>query len=101
MTDGEYMIHFSMWAALKSPLIISTDIRFISPTAYSIYSNPAVLAVSQDPGSRPVFRRWRYFVADTDQFGQGEIQMWSTVRNGGEQLLDEKTYLRHELREAS
>ncbi|KAI5121708.1 hypothetical protein M0805_002101 [Coniferiporia weirii] len=87
MTDEEYVTHFSFWAALKSPLIMSNNLQKITPSGYSILSNPAVLAVSQDPGSSPAFRRWRYFVNDTDEFGQGEIQMWSSSLSGGDTLV--------------
>ncbi|EJC99288.1 alpha-galactosidase/alpha-n-acetylgalactosaminidase [Fomitiporia mediterranea MF3/22] len=87
MTDDEYKTHFTMWAALKSPLIMGNDLRKITPETLSILSNPAVLAISQDTGSRPAFRRWRYFVGDTDKFGQGEIQMWSGSLSGGDALV--------------
>ncbi|THH12158.1 hypothetical protein EW145_g192 [Phellinidium pouzarii] len=87
MTDEEYVTHFSMWAALKSPLIMGNDLRKITPSALSILSNPAVLAVSQDPGSSGAFRRWRYFVPDTDLYGQGEIQLWSASLSGGDALV--------------
>ncbi|KAL5481045.1 hypothetical protein ACEPAI_9986 [Sanghuangporus weigelae] len=87
MTDDEYKTHFTMWAALKSPLIMGNDLRVITPQTLSILSNPAILAISQDPGSRPAFRRWRFFVDDTDEFGQGEIQMWSASLSGGDQFV--------------
>lgn len=87
MTDDEYIAHFSLWAALKSPLIMGNDLRKITPSTLSILSNSAVLAISQDTGSRPAFRRWRYFVDDVDQFGQGEIQMWSALLSGGDALV--------------
>ena len=87
MTDDEYKTHLTMWSALKSPLIMGNDLRVISPETLSILSNPAILAISQDPGSRPAFRRWRYFVDDTDEFGQGEIQMWSASLSGGDRFV--------------
>ncbi|KAH8111511.1 alpha-galactosidase/alpha-n-acetylgalactosaminidase [Phellopilus nigrolimitatus] len=87
MTDVEYVTHFSMWVALKSPLIMGNDLRNITPATLSILSNPAVLAVSQDPDVRPAFRIWRYAVGDTDAFGQGEIQMWSASLSGGDALV--------------
>ena len=87
MTDEEYKAHFTMWAALKSPLIMGNDLRKITPEAFSILSNPAIIAISQDPSSRPAFRRWRYFVNDTDEFGQGEISLWSGTLSGGDQFV--------------
>lgn len=88
MNDDEYVAHFSLWAAIKSPLIMGNDLRKITPSALSILSNPAVLAISQDPNSRPADRQWRYFVPDTDQYGMGEIQMWSgSLSNGDMSVL--------------
>ena len=87
MNDDEYVTHFSLWAAIKSPLIMGNALRKITPSALSILLNPAVLAVSQDPGSRPADRQWRYFVADKDQYGKGEIQMWSGTLSGTDRLV--------------
>ncbi|KAI4130612.1 MAG: hypothetical protein LQ347_003309 [Umbilicaria vellea] len=83
MTDDEQITHFTMWAILKSPLIIGTNVPAMSPQALSIYSNPAVIAINQDPAGSEVKRNWRYFVNDTDQYGQGEIQLWTgSLANG-------------------
>ncbi|KAK5136687.1 hypothetical protein LTR08_002340 [Meristemomyces frigidus] len=76
-TDDEYKIHMTMWAALKSPLIMGTDIRSLDANAYSIYTNPAILALSQDPAGASAQRRWRYYVPSTDMYGGGEIQLWA------------------------
>eukprot|EP00479_Gromia_sphaerica_P012792 TRINITY_DN687_c0_g2_i3.p1 TRINITY_DN687_c0_g2~~TRINITY_DN687_c0_g2_i3.p1 ORF type:complete len:222 (-),score=61.65 TRINITY_DN687_c0_g2_i3:132-797(-) len=48
MTTTEYISHFSLWAALKAPLLIGTDIRSISQTDLDIYLNKEVIAISQD-----------------------------------------------------
>lgn len=77
MNDEEYKLHMTMWAATKSPLIMGTDIRDLNAAAFSIYTNPAVLAISQDPAGSSIVRRWRYYVPQVDQNGQGEISMWS------------------------
>jgi len=77
MNDDEYKLHMTMWAASKSPMIMGTDIRVLSGPSLSIYTNPAILAISQDPMGSAIVRRWRYYVADIDQYGQGEISMWS------------------------
>ena len=87
MTDEEYKTHFSMWAAVKSPLLMGNDIRVLTPQSLSILTNPAVLAVSQDPLGSSAVRMWRYPVADTDRYGQGEIQMWTGTLTGGDQLV--------------
>lgn len=77
MSDEEYKVMFTMWAVLKSPLIIGTDISTLDPDAYSIYMNPAIIAINQDPGATTATRIWRYFVSPTDVYGTGEIQMWT------------------------
>ena len=71
MSDDEYKLHMTMWAAMKSPLIMGTDIRSMDAPTYSIYTNPAIIALNQDPLGAPVIRKWRYYVPG------GEIQMHS------------------------
>ncbi|KAK9242916.1 glycoside hydrolase superfamily [Lipomyces tetrasporus] len=87
MDDEEYKTHFSLWAAVKSPLLMGNDVNVMDAKALSILTNPAVLAVSQDTAGVPVNRMWRYYVSDTDAYGQGEIQMWSGPLSGGDQLV--------------
>lgn len=87
MTDDEYKLHFTMWAAVKSPLIMGNDIRNMTPETYSILTNPAILALSQDPQGSSVVRRWRYPVNDTNEYGQGEIQMWSGDLYGNDKVV--------------
>ncbi|KAL8814502.1 MAG: hypothetical protein Q9191_008543, partial [Dirinaria sp. TL-2023a] len=83
MSDSEYVLHFSLWAILKSPLIIGTDVRNMTPATLAIYSNPAVLAVSQDPMGTSAYRVWTRPAA-TDEYGQGEIQCWVGALAGGD-----------------
>lgn len=84
MTDDEYKAHFTMWAAVKSALVMGNDIRSLDALSLSILTNPAILAISQDPAGSSVTRRWRYHVPETDQYGQGEIQMWSGSLDNGD-----------------
>ncbi|KAG9239360.1 glycoside hydrolase family 27 protein [Amylocarpus encephaloides] len=79
MNDAEYVAHFSMWSAVKSPLIMGNDIRIIKPQDLSILSNAAVIAVNQDPLGQSAARRWLYQTntTDVDENGKAEIQMWS------------------------
>lgn len=85
MSDVEYQLHMTMWAAMKSPLVMGTDIRVLSPQSLSIYLNPAILAISQDPTGSSVVRRWRYYTAP-DANGQGEISMWSGSLSNGDYI---------------
>ncbi|KAJ5197078.1 hypothetical protein N7449_007557 [Penicillium cf. viridicatum] len=86
-TDNEAVAHFSLWAALKSPLIMTNVMSKIDPPTLSILQNPAVLAVSQDPMGLSAFRIWRHYVDDVDEYGKGEIQMFSGILSGGDQLV--------------
>jgi len=87
MTDSEYIVHMTLWAALKSPLIMGTDIRSLDANAYSIYTNPAILAISQDPNGASAQRVWRYFIGPGDASGPGEIQLWSGGLAHGDQIV--------------
>ncbi|ETI28250.1 hypothetical protein G647_00699 [Cladophialophora carrionii CBS 160.54] len=77
MNDEEYKAHFSMWAALKSPLLIGTDIRRLSAKTLTLLNNPAVIAVNQDPLGRSVAQISRDQQVKKDKYGQGETQIWS------------------------
>ncbi|KAJ5833462.1 Alpha-galactosidase/alpha-n-acetylgalactosaminidase [Penicillium riverlandense] len=87
MTDEEYITHFSLWAAMKSPMIMTNVFAKIDGRTLSILQNTAVLAVSQDSAGSSATRRWRYYVDDTDVFGQGEIQLFTGPLSGGDQLV--------------
>ncbi|MBV9607332.1 MAG: alpha-galactosidase [Solirubrobacterales bacterium] len=59
-TALEYRSEFSLWAEMAAPLIASTNVSALSPTALSIYENREVIAVDQDPlGAQgvPISRR--------------------------------------------
>jgi alpha-galactosidase len=77
----------SLWAAFKSPLLMTNVLTKIDPPTLSILQNPAVLAVSQDPSGSSVNRIWRYYVNDIDANGYGEIQLFSGGLAGGDQLV--------------
>ena len=87
MTDEEEKTHFSMWAAVKSPLVIGANLNTLDAKSFSIYVNPAIIAVNQDAAGAPVMRVWRYYVSDTDEHGQGEIQLWSGPLDNGDQIV--------------
>ena len=87
MTDEEYIVHFSMWCALKSTLLIGADLRTLSPKTLSILNNPAVIAVSQDPIGRSASRVRQDFNVKKDKYGQGEVQIWSGPLYPNDQLL--------------
>lgn len=84
--DNEYVTHFSMWAINSSPLMIGTNIGTISPANLAILSNPAIIALNQDPSASAAVRKWRYLV-DPDDYGQGEIALWTRVMDNGDTVI--------------
>ena len=81
LTEDEAISHFSLWAALKSPLLMTNVMTKIDGPTLSILQNTAVLAVSQDPQGSSAVRIWRHYVDD------GEIQMYSGPLSGGDQVV--------------
>ncbi|XP_040384052.1 alpha-galactosidase-like isoform X4 [Oryza brachyantha] len=49
MSNDEYIVHFSLWAISKAPLIIGCDVSHMSQQTYDILANKEVIAVNQDP----------------------------------------------------
>lgn len=47
--DAESRSHFSMWAAMKAPLLIGTDVTNMSKATLTTLTNKDVIAVNQDP----------------------------------------------------
>lgn len=86
-TDDEYITHFSMWAMMSSPLLIGTNVLTLTPANLAIYSNPAVIALNQDPSAGAGTRKWRYLVNDTDIYGQGEISLWTRTLKNGDRVI--------------
>lgn len=87
LTDDEEKAHFSMWAIVKSPMIIGADVNDLKASSYSIYVNAAVLAINQDPLGTPATRVWKEYISDVDEYGQGEIQLWSGPLDNGDQVV--------------
>jgi alpha-galactosidase len=85
-TDSEYVVHFSMWAMSSSPLLIGTNIGTLSPANLAIYSNPAIIALNQDPSASGAIRKWRYLV-DPDENGEGEISLWTRKLHNGDRVI--------------
>ncbi|KAH6800034.1 alpha-galactosidase 1 [Perilla frutescens var. hirtella] len=48
MTKNEYIVHFSIWAMSKAPLLIGCDVRNISKDTMEIIANKEVIEVNQD-----------------------------------------------------
>ncbi|ORY15916.1 glycoside hydrolase superfamily [Clohesyomyces aquaticus] len=82
-TDSEYVVHFSFWALMSSPLLIGTHVPTLSPANLAILSNPAIIALNQDPSATGAVRKWQYFM-DPDENGQGEIALWTRDLHNGD-----------------
>lgn len=48
MTKDEYIVHFSIWAISKAPLLIGCDVRDVAKETLDILGNMEVIAVNQD-----------------------------------------------------
>ncbi|KAL3510160.1 hypothetical protein ACH5RR_029561 [Cinchona calisaya] len=48
MTKNEYIIHFSIWAISKAPLLIGCDVQNTTKETMEILGNKEVIAVNQD-----------------------------------------------------
>lgn len=60
ITPIEAHSHFSMWAISAAPLWAGTDLTHMAPEILSIFTNPEVIAVDQDPlGAGPINIRRR------------------------------------------
>lgn len=49
MTDTEYRAFFSLWCVIAAPLILSTDVRYMTPATKAIVTAPELIAINQDP----------------------------------------------------
>lgn len=76
-----------MWSLMSSPLLMGTNIPTLSPANLAIYSNPAVIALNQDPSASAANRVWRYYVSDVDADGMGEIQLWTRSLDNGDKAI--------------
>ncbi|CAA7262876.1 unnamed protein product [Cyclocybe aegerita] len=60
LTTAEQQTHFALWAAAKSPLLISTDLTNPSAQTLNILKNTRIIAVNQDPLGKSVSFKRRY-----------------------------------------
>ncbi|KAI0792580.1 glycoside hydrolase family 27 protein [Abortiporus biennis] len=82
LTYDEAKSHFTAWALMKSPLLISTDFNSITPETISILTNDEIIAINQDPlygGSVTPFRwginsDWTFNSTHPAQYWSGRSQ---------------------------
>jgi len=58
LSPSEQRAHFSLWALLKAPLLLSFDVRGMSNETLELITNPEVVAVNQDALGAPGRRVW-------------------------------------------
>ncbi|KAL4761703.1 glycoside hydrolase family 27 protein [Aspergillus foveolatus] len=87
MTVYMQQTHFAFWAALKSPLIISADLRKMTNESLAVLTNKDIIALNQDKLGLPV-----NYIEDASI--EGYLQVWAGQINGGYALLifNEKNY---------
>lgn len=73
LTYDESVSHFSLWCLIKSPLLLSNDIRNMTAETLSILTNTEVIALNQDPLGHQ--GRLIYNVSN--------LQIWSATLNDG------------------
>lgn len=83
----KYKAHFSMWAALKSPLLMGNDLRELSAESLTILNNPAIIALSQDPLGSSVNLLRQDTNVKKDKYGVGETHLWTGRLAGGDQAV--------------
>ena len=54
-SDGEYLMHFAIWAFMGTPLIIGGDVRNMDAAAESILLNKNLIALNQDSAGLPPY----------------------------------------------
>ncbi|KAJ7069414.1 glycoside hydrolase family 27 protein [Mycena amicta] len=60
LTATEQQTHFAFWAAVKSPLIVSTDLTAASAATMAILKNTRIIAVNQDSLGKSIAFKRRY-----------------------------------------
>jgi alpha-galactosidase len=87
MTAYMQQTHFAFWAALKSPLIISADLRKMTNESLAVLTNKDIIALNQDKLGLPV-----NYIEDASI--EGYLQVWAGQLNGGYAVLifNEKSY---------
>ncbi|CAB60017.1 alpha-galactosidase, melibiase [Schizosaccharomyces pombe] len=71
MSFEEYKTHFTMWAILKSPLILGNDVSSMSPMDKLIVSNKELISINQDIGTNPAALIWK------KKYGDEYIELFS------------------------
>ncbi|KAL4452501.1 hypothetical protein ABPG75_008163 [Micractinium tetrahymenae] len=77
LTLGEQRAHFALWALLKSPLLIGTDLRSIHPDSLAILKAREVIAINQDSLGVPGDLVWV----------EGDLRVYAAPLAGGSRAV--------------
>eukprot|EP00877_Chromochloris_zofingiensis_P005638 jgi/Chrzof1/15075/Cz09g26090.t1 len=69
--------HFALWALVKSPLLIGTDLRLIMPSSLKILTSKEVIDINQDPLGVAGDLIWK----------QGPREVWAAPLQGGDRAV--------------
>ncbi|EOQ98816.1 Alpha-galactosidase [Wallemia ichthyophaga EXF-994] len=76
LTVTQSKSHFTMWAFMKSPLMIGANLDTIDDESLEILRNKAVIDVNQDKFGSTARRVWKR------QVGDGDLQLWLAALSG-------------------
>lgn len=63
---------------------MGTNVKTLSPANLAILSNPAVIALNQDPSASSCERIWKRSCSDVDQYGICNTQLWVRTLQSGD-----------------
>ncbi|CUM53152.1 unnamed protein product [Debaryomyces fabryi] len=72
MSYDEYVSHFTLWAILKSPLVLGNDVTNMTDEDLGIIKNSQIIAINQDL-SAPAHRVWKKAVKG------GSLQLFAST----------------------
>ncbi|KAH8703602.1 alpha-galactosidase/alpha-n-acetylgalactosaminidase [Talaromyces proteolyticus] len=90
MTLYQQQTHFAFWAALKSPLIIGTNLETLPSASAAILTNADIIAINQDPLGLAVHYMQGASIENSLQVWVGEIEGGYIVL-----VFNEKSYPQH------
>ncbi|KAL2844173.1 putative alpha-galactosidase B [Aspergillus pseudoustus] len=78
MTDDEEKSHFTAWALLKSPMLISANLTNISSSSVEVLSNQDLLRINQDPHVGASISPFRWGINEDFTFNETHpAQYWT------------------------
>ncbi|XP_013385555.1 alpha-galactosidase [Lingula anatina] len=95
MTTEEYKVHFSLWSALKSPLILGNDPKMMKDSVKNILTNPEVININQDPLGKPVSLVREEKLGHAEHLAVSDLRCTRNDTNQQWSYSKEKRWLKH------